>query len=309
MIVYNPNERWSKHLKHLFTSFTMTRVVRSSLIFGAFTAFLAFIHPQFIPAESVEGFAGIFTFLGVVLSILMVFRTNAAYDRWWEGRKQWGMLLIQCRSLATYIHTMYDVGDTESRRYYSVGISNFCLAMVEHLRQGTIVEKLIPYSETETIKLKASDHVPNIIARELFQKLEIDYRLGTIQDMDILNVRPAHHAMMEVLGACERIKATPIPFGHAVLVKMFIAAYGILLPFALVPELGYWSIPAIMIIMFAFLGVEMLGAEIEDPFGLDCNDLPTQTIAEKIRDNVHEILEVNPNYEPSKPAELYDKVF
>jgi len=289
----------------------MTRVVRGALLFGVYTTLLSLaqIHVHIVPEEDINDITDIFTFLGVVLSILMVFRTNAAYDRWWEGRKQWGALVNNCRNMANYIHAMYAREDEQSRRYFAKGISNFCLAFVEHLRNGTKLELLIELTEDEKVRMERKDHVPNYISGELFRKLEIDYKEGHISDMDILNIRPTHQSLLDILGACERIKKTPIPFGHAVLVKIFITSYGILLPVALVPDLGYWSIPAMMIIMFAFLGVEMLGAEIEEPFGLDCNDLPTHTIANTIRDNVFEILEVPPSCERSKPAELYEKVF
>jgi putative membrane protein len=114
-------------------------------------------------------------------------------------------------------------------------------------------------------------------------------------------------ALLDITGACERIRKTPIPFSYNVYLKIFITAYAILLPFSLMSEFGYWSIPAVMFVFFAFIGVEMMAEEIEDPFGLDCNDLPTGTIAHTIKGNVFEILEHKHNKE--KPIELYAKVF
>ena len=112
---------------------------------------------------------------------------------------------------------------------------------------------------------------------------------------------------MDILGACERIKKTPIPFSYAVFLKIFITAYGVLLPFALVTTLGLITIPLVMFIFFALLGVELLGEEIEDPFGLDCNDLPTGDIAHTIKGNVFEILEDRKGN--ARKYELYEKVF
>ena len=92
-------------------------------------------------------------------------------------------------------------------------------------------------------------------------------------------------------------------------IKIFILAYGLLLPFALVSEMGYWAIPSVMFVFFAFIGVEMMGSEIEDPFGLDCNDLPTGTIANTIKENVFEILEVDMKEAVKPSPEIYEKIF
>ena len=98
-------------------------------------------------------------------------------------------------------------------------------------------------------------------------------------------------AMMDIAGACERIKKTPIPFSYNVYLKIFITAYALMLPFALTAEIGLWAVPAVMFVFFAFIGVQLMAEEIEDPFGLDCNDLPTGQIAETISKNVFEILD------------------
>ncbi|MDQ4140247.1 MAG: hypothetical protein M3142_06955, partial [Bacteroidota bacterium] len=111
-----------------------------------------------------------------------------------------------------------------------------------------------------------------------------------------------------VAGACERIKKTPIPFSYNVYLKLYISAYTLILPFGLLPIFGYAGIGLIMFIFFAFIGVELMAEEIEDPFGLDCNDLPTGDIAHTIKQNVYELLEVG-HPEEAQPKQLYQKVF
>jgi len=115
--------------------------------------------------------------------------------------------------------------------------------------------------------------------------------------------------LLDILGACERIKKTPIPFSYAVYLKVFISAYAGLLPFALVTQYGLGAIPLTMLIFFALMGIELMGEEIEDPFGLDCNDLPTGDIAHTIQQNVFEILEGRSSKGKEGEKELYQKVF
>ena len=97
---------------------------------------------------------------------------------------------------------------------------------------------------------------------------------------------------LNIQGACERIKATPIPFAHNFFIKVFVLAYCALLPFVLVPLIGWAAVLLCMFVAYALEWIGFIGVEIEEPFGLDCNDLPTHNLARKIETNVHEILDV-----------------
>ena len=109
------------------------------------------------------------------------------------------------------------------------------------------------------------------------------------------------------MGACERIEKTPIPFSYNVFLKLFIGAYALMLLFGLVATFGYFAVPLVMIIFFAMIGVELMAEEIEDPFGLDCNDLPTGTIAHTIKNNVFEIL--TKKHPIKHEQHTYEKIF
>ena len=308
MIIYDTNKNWFRDIRHLSKSWTMIKILRASLAVGVYTFLVSLVHLEFFPDAQRMQAGQVFTFLGVVLSILLVFRTNSAYDRWWEGRKQWGALVNNCRNLALYSNIHLPISDSRTRAYLAKNISNFCISMVEHLRHGTKLENLRMLTPDEKMDLLKVDHVPNKIAMDIWCCLHTQYRKGNITEMDILNLRPAHQSLLDILGACERIRKTPIPFSYAIFLKIFITAYALILPFAVVDQMGYWSVLAVTFVFFAFIAIEMLGEEIEDPFGTDCNDLPTLTIAETIAKNVHELLQVSEN-EPVKERELYSKVF
>ncbi len=181
--------------------------------------------------------------------------------------------------------------------------------MVEHLRGGTKLEKLIYLSEEDLAEYETKGHIPNHIALEMFERLAEAHRRGEINEGDYINIKAQHQSLLDILGACERIKKTPIPFSYAVYLKIFITAYGVLLPFALLNMFHLWSIPIAAFVFFALIGVELLGEEIEDPFGLDCNDLPTGDIAHTIKNNVFEILEDRSSKGRERKIELYQKVF
>ncbi len=308
MIYYKTNQNWLGDVRHLFKSWTMVRIVRAVGVMGVYSLVVCVIIEQLGWDEYVMLNTSIFSLLGVILSIFLVFRTNSAYDRWWEARKQWGALVNNTRNFAIYVDSMYPEEDQDTRHWMAVHISNFCLALVEHLREGTKLDKLVYLPKEERAAYENKDHVPNYISQQLFKKLAADHRSGTLNEGDYINIKAQHQSLLDILGACERIKKTPIPFSYAVYLKMFITAYGILLPFALVTSFHFAAVPLAMLLFFALLGVELLGEEIEDPFGLDCNDLPTGDIAHTIKKNVFEILEDRKPVE-SHERELYEKVF
>lgn len=307
MIVYQPNKNFLSDIGHLAKSWTMVKIMRSVIGMGIFTLILcaAVFHFKLEAAMAMD--TSIFSFLGIVLSILLVFRTNNSYDRWWEGRQQWGALVNNCRNLAILVHTTFPKGDKASRHEMAKNISNFCIAFKEHLRDGVKIDELIFLKEDEKTILESKNHIPNHISYQIHNQIYSIYKAGGITNEDHLNIKIHTGALLDILGACERIKKTPIPFSYAVFIKIFILVYSFLLPFALIPSLAFWSVPVVMVIFFAFIGIEMMAEEIEDPFGLDCNDLPTGTIAHTIKENVFEILETK----TSKHTEsaLYDKIF
>jgi len=308
MIIYTPNKAFGKDLLHWGRSWTMRRLLYFTLSIGLLTALICapILHLEI--TDELKMNPSVFSFLGIVLSILLVFRTNTAYDRWWEGRKQWGALVNNCRNLAILVQTAFPKEDPETRHFMAVHISNFCIAFKEHLRDGTRLEEFIHVSAKELEVYQSKDHVPNHIALEIQQHIHNAYRAEVIGPEDHRNMKEQWQSLLDILGACERIKKTPIPFSYAVHIRLFILAYTVLLPFALIATFEYWTVPLVMFIFYAFMGVQMMAEEIEDPFGLDCNDLPTGTIAHNIKNNVFEILENKTHKGIEVELQDYDKI-
>ena len=231
--------------------------------------------------------------MGILLSLLLIFRTNTAYDRFYEGRQAWGTLVNNCRNLAIYFNAVLPQGDMESRAFFAKSISNFPFALKNHLREQPGMSELDIVEEGERRDLRNFDHKPAGVSNQLWVKTEILYREGHISESQHINLNQYLTALMDVCGVCERIKSTPIPFSYMLFIKLFIMLYVSLLPFTIIAAFGYLTIPAVILTSYVLVGLEMIGEEIEEPFGLERNDLPLNQLSQLIRVNVHDILQIN----------------
>ncbi|ELR69233.1 hypothetical protein C900_05304 [Fulvivirga imtechensis AK7] len=228
--------------------------------------------------------------LGIVLGLFLVFRVNSAYDRWWEGRKLWGLLVNNTRNLSFKIASFLPEKDEETRNYFAQMIPNFVSAMKEHLRKGVNLEELDIVGDRFLQRLKGKEHIPNAISLMLYEKLTAMYRNKVITGEQLFLVDKEMKQFSDILGGCERIRNTPIPYSYSMYIKKFIFTYTTTLPLAFIAEFGYWTIPIVMLVFFILVSVELIAEEIEDPFGNDTNDLPTDELSDKIKKNVREIL-------------------
>lgn len=209
--------------------------------------------------------------LGIILGLLLVFRTNTAYDRWWEGRRLWGQLVNVSRGLSRQLR----LAPLERRAAYASLLAEFPHALAAHLRR--------PRGE-------GGSHQPNELLSRLHGELRADDAAGLLGPDARLVLAPLLQQFDDVAGACERIRNTPIPFSYSSYVKQFVMLYAIIMPFGLVNEFGYGTVIACMFTFFATMGLELLAGEIEEPFGTDRNDLPLDDIAAVIARDVRTIL-------------------
>lgn len=228
--------------------------------------------------------------LGIVLGLFLVFRTNSAYDRWWEGRKLWGSMVNSTRNYAMKLSAYLSKDDLETRKWFSQMIPNFVVASKEHLRQGVQISELEVAEPGFAESLKEYKHKPNRIGAMLYSKVNELYKSGKITGDQFRVLDKEMKDFIDIIGACERIKNTPIPYSYAMFIKKFIFIYILTLPFGFVTSFEYITIPTTLLITFVLLSVELIAEEIEDPFGRDINDLPTDHLASRIQENIREIL-------------------
>jgi ion channel-forming bestrophin family protein len=289
MVTYNPKD-WIKLILHFRKSDTMRILLPAILLLGLITAAVSYIEQHYLRAFLPPNLTVFHQISGFIISLVLVFRINTAYDRWWEGRKLWGSLINHSRNLALKLNAILPQEDLNPRKEVQALISNYAFSLKEHLR-GNTGENFLSYSEffTREAYLNAV-HKPNYIAKLLVQYLMDHYKVQKFSQADYLMMNQNVNELTDICGACERIKSTPIPYSYSIFIKKVIFIYVITMPFTFGLSAGYWSVFIVMLMFYAFASMELISEEIEDPFGADDNDLPTDDIAEKIKINTNEIL-------------------
>jgi putative membrane protein len=272
VITYDP-KRWWRILLTFPRSPIFTTLLLDVVIVGLYAAFIVWIERDVIKVAVPLGPA-ILSLLGIILGLLLVFRTNTAYDRWWEGRKLWGQLVNVSRALARQVNAALPPAEQGRRALYTRVLTVFPGALAFHLRGSAVAETVSP----------------GPLLSELAQAIYDDVGAGNLPREALISLTPLVAALDDVMGACERIRTTPIPFSYSTYIKWFVVAFALLIPFALASEFGYGTVVAAMFLFFSTMGIELLAGEVEEPFGTDSNDLPLEDIAATITRDVLTIL-------------------
>ncbi|MFM2432509.1 MAG: hypothetical protein RLZZ511_3723 [Cyanobacteriota bacterium] len=234
----------------------------------------------------------------LVLGLLLVFRTNTAYDRFWEGRKSWGTIVTTTRNLAR--HIWVGVAETsEADRQDKIAalrlLEAFAIATKDHLRQLPVsptVESLVTIDQSRQLNYTANP--PLEIAFWISDYLQTEQRQGKLDVYQLTAMQQLLDRLGEALGSCERILRTPMPLAYAIHLKQLLLLYCLSLPFQMV-EQAKWGTPFLVgVISFMLFGIEAIGLEIENPFGSDPNDLPLDTICQTIGRNVEDLIQLEP---------------
>lgn len=207
--------------------------------------------------------------LAPIIGLLLVFRTNSAYERWWEARRQLGQLTNTARFLAMKFKAY---APDRCERAADL-LASFCVSLRDHLGPGPDPSptplQLLDCLSQELVRLEVS-------AQEL-RTLE-----GGV--MELCNV----------LGACERIRNTPIPHAYTFHSRRLVTVYVLSLPLGIADAFHYWTVPIVMVVFYIMAGIEFIGEEIEDPFGADENDLPVGQLVEGSANQVRLIVGLPP---------------
>ncbi len=288
MIKYNPKS-WIKLIFAFHKSDTIRILWKELIYMGLFTLGVAYVEITYFPeATYLSQLIAVYSLVGFVISLLLVFRTNTAYDRWWEGRKKWGEMVNDSRNLAVKISTLQF--DKEENDFFRRMISNFTYATKEHLRRNIDLDQL-QLTDTERKGLEKKTHIPIEIVHLMFKHMNKLKSAGQLSEMEYIAINENLDCLIDSLGACERILNTPIPFSYSLFLKKFIFIYTTTLPLAFVTTFGYYSALIATFVFYVLVSMEVLAEEIEDPFGGDDNDLPTEQLCETIKRNVNEVFE------------------
>ena len=287
MISYNPKD-WLTFIFRFHKADTFRQLFPLILLIGFYSAAVAYLELEYwdLPENSrVKNISMMHGMLGFVISLLLVFRTNTAYDRWWEGRKLWGALVNNSRNLALKLHAVLE--DEKDRAFFRKIIPAYASILNKHLKDEETGKQL---SDDITFPVDHHTHRPNQVAKMIFMKINELYKHQKITGDQLIILNSEIQSFTDICGACERIKNTPIPYSYSVFLKKFIFFYVMTLPFGYVFNLGYFVIPVVVFIFYVLASLELIAEEIEDPFGHDPNDLPTSKIAENVKKHVEELI-------------------
>ena len=298
MISYNAKD-WFTFIFKIHKAETMKRLLPLLLGVGLYAGAWAFIENIFLAEnktiELLKDIGIVYTILGFTLSLFLVFRTNTAYDRWWEGRRLWGDLTNAIRNICIHLHSSLPIENEKRRAYYGALMHLFSISLKQHLQDKRlhtnhfeIFEENNPIFEDKTSILN-SNHQPQNIVKILLLALKADVRHGLFSIHDLELYRMEINKFMDVTGGCERIKNTPIPFTYSVFIKKFIFIYVMLFPIVYSTQLFFIIIPVTMFILFVLASIELIAEEIENPFNGDESDLPLDAIVKNIGKSTREI--------------------
>jgi putative membrane protein len=217
-----------------------------------------------------------FTLVGLALSIFMSFRNNACYDRWWEGRKLWGQLLIEVRAFAR--QTAHLAPDT--RAPLLLGLIGFAHGLAARLRGKPEVAAIAPWAGPGG--WEAEPNPTDAALRSVGRRCSALVQDGQISDIRYSVLEQPLSGLTQVQAGCERIKATPLPYAYSLLLHRTAYTFCLLLPFALARSLGWWTPLVALVVCYTFFGLDALGDEMEDPFGEETNDLPLDALVRTV---------------------------
>ncbi|ARB93733.1 bestrophin family protein [Legionella longbeachae] len=275
---------WVPHLFLFYKEKVFRKLLPVSIVIILYAVFIAYFFES-ATRYNLGQFHLIFSF---ILTIIISFRVNTSYARWWEGRVLWGSIVNNCRNLGLKFDAF--VGLNKYPDFYLL-LQRLPVVIKSHLRkEGSAVQ-------TELLSLCIHEfegkHPVLLITKRMYrilnelrqeEKLQLEQYLAL--DVHLAN-------LTDMLGGCERIANTPVPPAFAFFVKQALLFYALMFPFGWIDTFGFFIIPMMVMIVYILLGLEILSEELEDPFGKDDNDLPLNTIAKNIVRNVEQIAEID----------------
>lgn len=254
-----------------------------SLLIVYFREFLLHHHIHLNPA--------IFTLFGIALAIFLGFRNSVSYDRFWEGRKLWGALLNDTRSLARQALTLLESTNYKQQQSEFIRmLMAFVYALKHQLRHTDAtadLERLLPAALCK--ELATADFKPILIMKAMGIWVQQARRDGKIDSIAQIAFDDNLNKLSDSVGGCERIASTPIPYTYSVLLHRTVYLYCFMLPFGFVESLG-WITPFIIVfVAYTFTALEAIADELEDPFGTQPNDLALDTMSTMIESTLAEL--------------------
>ena len=289
MIVRSKSNWWT--LLFVWRASMMKQMLPQMLIVAALSVFAVWsegtIFKHKVPLNATP-----FTLVGVALALFLGFRNSSSYDRWWEGRKLWGALVNITRALTVQVLTMTDDAPgrcTKEKRAFLNMLVAFTYAMRDQLRGDVFARSAELLPPALAAEVDRARYKPFIILRAMGEWATQRQREGGFGEISKTMLDRNLIELSSILGGCERIASTPVPFGYAVMIHRVVYFYCAMLPFGLVDGIA-WMTPVVTLVMaYSFIALDLLAAELEMPFGRDENDLALDAISLNIELSIREL--------------------
>lgn len=303
-MIVRPYQHWFRRLFDWHGSVLSKILFRLSL--NLLMSIVAVISYQWYESLGIHLTTAPFSLLGVAIAIFLGFRNNASYARFTEARTVWGSLLITQRSLLRQIKSILLLDDAAAREFAAL-MTAFAWSLKHQLRQTDArsdLQRLLPERWHDRVLNNPLPGNQILLCMGLW--LGEQRQKGAVSDILWQSIDENLNHLSQVLGACERIATTPIPFAYSLILHRTVYLFCTLLPFALVSDLHYMTPLVSVFISYTFLSLESLAEELEDPFGVDANDLPLDAICVVIERNLKAMNDDFPLPEPLKPDSRFN---
>ncbi|HZZ13977.1 MAG TPA: bestrophin family ion channel [Paraburkholderia sp.] len=264
-------------------------------------------HDHLLPISLNLNTTAPFSLIGIALAVFLGFRNNASYDRWWEARKLWGQLLNESRSLTRQILTLPNQPlPKEETAAFLAALSALPHALRHQLRRSDPREDLAARLPSPLFeRVMASRYQPATLVLFLGEWVQRHARAGVIDPMAVLAIDRNLNGLSDVIGGCERIASTPLPFAYSVMIHRTVYFFCASLPFGLVDSIGIFTPVFAVFVAYTFMAHEAIASQIEEPFGTDDNDLALNMMSHMIEDALRDLQGEPALAQPAAPAQEY----
>lgn len=266
----------------------LPRVIGRTIAVGLLTVGLILLRQHTTLQLAIPGTAH--AMVGVALGLLLVFRTNASYARYWEGRILIGGVVSNCRDLARQCAAYLPHLGSKERQQLASEITSFGAVLSAYLRNESTVEAATEHVGERAAELEGLEGPPLRIIAWLGQRFTAEANSGALTELRLQTLEQTLSDLVDLWSGCERILRTPVPFAYAHHIKSFLTIFCFTAPFTMIGSMGWYAPAAAAVVAFGLYGIDEIGVEIEEPFGRDPNDLPLDAIVETIGLNVRESL-------------------
>lgn len=272
------SKSWIWALSHFHRADTFRKLLPTLLLLALVTALTAWFELGCLclaQSHPLKNITLMHSLLGFAISMLLVFRTNTAYDRWWEGRKLWASMVCSCHSLTMKLRAFTASQDEASREWMTRRLNSFLQEAKSHLSAAPIE--------------RDCSH-PLEILSEMHQQLHQLCQTGKLPESRLFLLVQELTNLGSAWVGCQRIRDTPIPLSYLLFIKKFIAAYTLTLPLGFAFSLGWYAVPVVVFIFYVLASLELIAEQIEEPFGQDAPDLGLDAICLQASQDLQRIL-------------------